>query len=61
MHVVIRYFDIFGNWGICHAKSGQSAFPSHVNKFSSRADAVKFAESKNCKVIHQDCDVLQDY
>ena len=59
MKVVIRYFAIFSNYGICHAKSYQNAFGSSVNKFETREQAIEFCDRNGCKVeLHTD-DPLQ--
>jgi hypothetical protein len=57
--VVIRWFGDF--WGICHAKSYQNAFGSSVNRFSTRGEAVAFAEDHDCVVEKHKHDRLQDW
>ena len=59
--VVIRWFDIFGSWGICHANSYQNAFRSSVNDFKQREDAVSFAENNSCVVVQHSYDDLQNH
>lgn len=60
MDVVIRYIDTFNRWYICHRKSYQNAFrKSDGNEFESRAEAVAFAQSKDCKVFYDENDQLQ--
>lgn len=53
LKVVINYFDVLGHWSISHAKSGQNAFRSTVNKFKSYEDALAFAERNNCVVVQE--------
>lgn len=59
MKVVIRYFEILGDYGICHAASYQNAFGSAVNSFGTRAEAVEFATAHGCVVEVHDTDSLQ--
>lgn len=56
---VIRYFDSYHAWGICHAKSYQSAFSSGVNNFKRRNDAAEFASLRGFEVVKHENDQLQ--
>ena len=38
--VIIKFFEVFGKWSICHKKSGQNAFRKAVNMFDTKQDAI---------------------
>lgn len=59
--VVIRYYDIFEKWFICHEKSYQSAFSRDFNGFESRDKAVEFAEENDLEVVIHPFDKMQKY
>lgn len=61
INVVIRYIDVFKKWYICFASDYKTSFRSSVNGFTSREDAVSFAESYKCIVVFHDDDPLQTH
>jgi hypothetical protein len=47
------------SWSLCHARSYQNAYGSHVNRFKSRAAAESFARSRGHEIETHDFDWMQ--
>lgn len=51
MKVFVKFFPTLGYFSLCHSRSGQNAFASHINRFETEEQAQRFAISKGCEVV----------
>lgn len=51
MKVFVKFFTTLGYYSICHAKSGQNAFRSEINRFATLELAENFCLKNKCEII----------